>query len=148
MVDRLILSEHAVLETTFAARTFEVDQNTQGDLTMVYAPQTQSGNFFNRQERDVRSYQLVEALSISKDGWAGQHVFKFGLDLQRSSFDGDDLSHGVDVVRLDGSLAERTTYRASEIESWGQRHRVRAVCAGSVARQRSAELRARPPPGS
>ena len=58
---------------------------------MVYAPQTQSGNFFNRQERDVRSYQLVEALSISKDGWAGQHVFKFGLDLQRSSFDGDDL---------------------------------------------------------
>ena len=115
MVDRLILSEHAVLETTFAARTFEVDQNTQGDLTMVYAPQTQSGNFFNRQERDVRSFQLVEALSISKDRWAGQHVFKFGLDLQRSSFDGDDLSHGIDVVRLDGTLAERTTYRASEI---------------------------------
>ncbi len=116
MVDRLILSEHAVLETTFAARTFEVDQNTQGDLTMVYAPQTQSGNFFNRQERDVRSYQVVEALSISKDRWAGQHVFKVGLDLQRSTFDGDDFSHGVDVVRLDGSLAERTTYRAGEID--------------------------------
>jgi hypothetical protein len=116
MVDRLILSEHAVLETTFAARTFEVDQNTQGDLTMIYAPQTQSGNFFNRQERDVRSFQVVEALTISKDRWAGQHVFKVGLDLQRSSFDGDDFSHGVDVVRLDGSLAERTTYRAGEID--------------------------------
>jgi hypothetical protein len=116
MVDRLILSEHAVLESTFAARTFEVDQNTQGDLTMVYAPQTQSGNFFNRQERDVRSFQFVESLTISKEGWAGQHIFKVGIDLQRSSFDGDDFSHGVDVVRLDGSLAERTTYRAGEID--------------------------------
>ena len=43
---------------------------------MVYAPQGQSGNFFNRQERNVRSLQLVEALTISKDDWLGQHVFK------------------------------------------------------------------------
>ena len=34
---------------------------------MVYAPQGQSGNFFNRQERNVRSLQLVEALTFSKD---------------------------------------------------------------------------------
>ena len=51
---------------------------------MVYAPQRQSGNFFNRQERNVRSLQLVEALTVSKDDWAGQHVFKVGLDLQHS----------------------------------------------------------------
>ena len=77
---------------------------------MVYAPQTQSGNFFNRQERNVHSVQVVEALSISKDHWAGQHVFKFGLDLQHSAFDGDNFSHELDVARLDGSLAEQTTY--------------------------------------
>ena len=110
MVDRLILSAHAVLETTFAARTFEVDQKTQGELPMVYAPQGQSGNFFNRQERNVRSLQLVEALTVSKDQWLGQHVFKFGMDLQSSRFDGINYSQQVDVVRLDGSLAERTTY--------------------------------------
>jgi len=110
MVDRLILSAHAVLETTFAARTFEVDQKTQGELPMVYAPQGQSGNFFNRQERNVRSLQLVEALTASKDQWLGQHVFKFGVDLQSSRFDGINYSQQVDVVRLDGSLAERTTY--------------------------------------
>ena len=34
---------------------FEVDQKTKGDAPMVYAPQTQSGNFFNRQERNVHS---------------------------------------------------------------------------------------------
>ena len=108
-VDRLILSSHAVLESTIAARTFEVDQKTKGDQPMVYAPQTQSGNFFNRQERNVRSLQFVEVLTLSKD-WHGQHVFKFGVDLQHSRFDGDNFSHEVDAVRLDGSLAERITY--------------------------------------
>jgi hypothetical protein len=112
-VDRLILSSHAVLESTLTARTFEVDQKTQGDLPMVYAPQTQSGNFFNRQERNVHSIQLVEGLTYSKSDWLGDHVFKFGLDLQHSGFNGDTFSHEVDAVRLDGSLAERTTYSPS-----------------------------------
>lgn len=110
VVDRLILSAHAVLESTVAARTFEVDQKTQGERPMVYAPQGQSGHFFNRQERNVRSLQVVEALTVSQDQWAGQHVFKAGVDLQHSRFDGDNYSHELDVVRLDGSLAERTTY--------------------------------------
>jgi TonB dependent receptor/Carboxypeptidase regulatory-like domain len=110
LVDRLILSSHSVLESTFAWRAFEVDQKTQGELPMVYAPQTQSGNFFNAQTRNVRSLQVVEALTVSKDEWLGQHVFKAGLDLQHSSFDGDNYSQEIDVVRLDGSLAERTTH--------------------------------------
>ena len=109
VVDRLILSSNAVLESTLAFRKFEVDQKTQGTLPMVYAPQTQSGNFFNRQERNVHSVQFVEALSMSKD-WHGQHVFKFGFDLQHSGFDGTSFSQEVDAVRLDGSLAERTTF--------------------------------------
>jgi carboxypeptidase family protein/TonB-dependent receptor-like protein len=109
LVDRLILSEHVVLETTFAGRLFEVDEPTKGTDPMVYAPQTQSGSFFNHQERSVRSYQLVEALTMSRD-FAGQHVFKVGLDLQDSQYDGEDFSQQLDVRRLDGSLAERTTY--------------------------------------
>jgi TonB-dependent receptor-like protein len=104
------VSSHAVLESTVAARTFEIDQKSQGELPMVYAPQGQTGNFFNRQERNVRSFQLVEALTFSKDDWLGQHVFKVGLDLQHSRFDGDAFSQEVDAVRFDGSLAERTTY--------------------------------------
>ncbi len=109
-VDRLILSAHAVLESTVATRFFQVDQNTRGELPMVYAPQGQSGNFFNRQERHVRSLQFVEALTYAKDQWLGDHVFKAGLDLQHSRFDGENYSQELDVVRLDGSLAEQTTY--------------------------------------
>jgi TonB dependent receptor-like, beta-barrel len=108
-VDRLILTANAVLESTLAVRHFEVDQKTQGELPMIYAPQGQRGNFFSRQERNVDSLQLVEALTYSKD-WAGQHIFKVGLDLQHSGFDGISYSQQLDVLRLDGSLAERTTY--------------------------------------
>ena len=110
--DRLILSAHTVLESTAAIRVFEVDQKTKGDAPMTYTPQGQSGNFFNRQERNVRSLQFVEALSYSKN-WAGEHVFKFGVDFQHSHFDGDNYSQQLDVRRLDGSLAERTMYSPS-----------------------------------
>jgi hypothetical protein len=110
IVDRLIVSDHAVLETTVAVRTFEVEQDSKGDLPMVYAPAGQRGNFYSRQERNVRSVQVVEALTISKERWAGEHVFKMGLDLQHSRFDGDSASQPVEVRRLDDSLAERTTY--------------------------------------
>ena len=109
-IDRLILSSHAVLESTVAVRIFEVDQKTKGEQPMVYAPQGQSGNFFNRQERNVRSFQFVDALTYSKEKWAGDHMFKAGIDVQHSRFDGENYSQQLDVRRLDGSLAERTTY--------------------------------------
>jgi outer membrane receptor protein involved in Fe transport len=38
------------------------------------------------------------------------HVFKIGLDIQQSSFEGESSSQQLDVRRLDGSLAERSTY--------------------------------------
>jgi outer membrane receptor protein involved in Fe transport len=109
-VDRLVLNDHLVLESTFASRFFEVDMPSKGSDPMVYAPQTQSGSFFNSQERNVRSIQVVEALTISKEHFAGEHVFKVGLDLQDSHYDGDDASQQLDIRRLDGSLSERTTY--------------------------------------
>ena len=109
-VDRLIVSAHAVLESTIAIRWFEVDQKTKGDQPMVYAPQTQRGNFFNRQERNVRSFQYVQALTYSKEQWGGDHVFKVGMDVQNSRFDGDNFSHEVQARGLNDWLAERTTY--------------------------------------
>ena len=114
IIDRLILTDRVVFETTVAWRTFEVDLNpaTPSDRAMVYAPQMQSGTFFNSQERDVRSLQVIGALTIAQDRWRhGQHVFKLGVDMQRSSFEGQSISRGLDVVRMDGSLAERTTYQ-------------------------------------
>jgi hypothetical protein len=103
--DRFALSSRMVLQSTFAGRWFEINVNTEGREPMVYAPDTQRGSFFNDQEREVSSLQWVETLSLSVDK-RGQHLFKFGLDFQNSSYDGRSTSRPVEIRRLDGSLAE------------------------------------------
>ena len=105
--DRFALSPTMVLESTLAGRFFEINVNTEGRQPMVYAPETQQGSFFNDQEREVRSIQWVEALSLSVDKWRGQHLFKFGFDFQDSKYVGSSVSRPVELRRLDGSLAER-----------------------------------------
>jgi TonB dependent receptor-like, beta-barrel/Carboxypeptidase regulatory-like domain len=109
-VDRFAIAPTIVLETTLSVRTFYVHVNTDGGSPMVYMPQTQSGIFFNDQERQVASQQWVEALSLSHKLGRGEHVFKTGIDVQRSSYDGFSLSRPVEIRRLDGSLAERTVF--------------------------------------
>ena len=84
--------------------------NTDEQGPMVYAPETQSGAYFNNQERNVRSVQWVESLSLSHDFFEQQHVFKFGLDLQKSTFTGFSQSRPLEIRRLDGSLAELTMF--------------------------------------
>lgn len=112
VMDRFAIAPSVILETTLAGRWFEINVTTgdRGTAPMVYAPETQSGNFFNDQEREVASFQWVEALSVSRDDLAGQHVFKVGVDLQRSAFDGFSASRPVEIRRLDGSLAEHTVF--------------------------------------
>jgi hypothetical protein len=107
VTDRFAISPTMVLESTAALRWFEISVNTDGREPMFYAPQSQGGSFFNDQEREVQTVQWIEALSISTDTGYGSHVFKFGLDLQDSRYDGTSGSRPVDILRLDGSLAER-----------------------------------------
>ena len=109
-VDRFSIWPNLVVETTVSVRRFEVDVNTTNTNPMVYAPETQSGGFFNDQDRDVTSLQWVEAVSLSRDLWRGQHVFKFGTDLQQSHYDGTSISRPVEIRRFDGSLAERIEF--------------------------------------
>jgi hypothetical protein len=73
--DRFAISPTMVLESTLAGRWFEINVDTHGREPMTYTPDTQQGSFFNDQEREVRSVQWVEALSLSVDRWHGQHLF-------------------------------------------------------------------------
>lgn len=110
VVDRFALGPNAVLETTLGGRYFQVDVNADGPGPMIYAPETQSGSFFNDQKREVGSWQFFQALSLSKNDWSGEHFYKFGIDLQRSSFDGHSESRPIELRRLNGSLAELTAF--------------------------------------
>lgn len=109
IVDRLALSPNVVLDSMLTGRWFEVHTDAGGTLPMIYSPQTQSGPFYNDQAREVASQQWVESLSISHN-WRGPHVIKIGTDMQRSGFTGHSDSRPVAVRRVDGSLAELTTF--------------------------------------
>jgi hypothetical protein len=115
LVDRFAIAPDVVLESTFSGRWFEISTNNDTPGPMIYAPETQSGSFFNDQDRDVHSLQLVESVSVSRD-WRGEHVFKVGIDLQVSGYDGTSLSRPIEVRRLDGSLAELTEFGTPSIE--------------------------------
>jgi hypothetical protein len=114
--DRLALSPNLVLESTLAGRFFEINVNTLGDEPMRYAPETQSGRFFNDQEREVKSVQWVETLSFSLDRWRGQHLFKLGLDLQDSKYSGSSTSRPLEILRANGSLAELHVFGAPTVQ--------------------------------
>ena len=110
LVDRFAIWSDLVVETTVSLRRFEIDINTENTVPMIYAPESQRGGYFNDQDRDVTSLQWVEALTLSRDLWRGQHVFKFGTDMQRSDYSGESLSRPVEIRRGDGSLAEQIVF--------------------------------------
>ncbi|HEU4688811.1 MAG TPA: carboxypeptidase regulatory-like domain-containing protein [Vicinamibacterales bacterium] len=115
LLDRFALSPSLVLETTLAGRRFEIEVGPDGESPLIYAPQTESGNYFNVQERDVRSLQWVESISLIHN-WRGEHVVKVGTDLQWARYEGESLSRPVEVRRLDGSLAERTEFAGATVQ--------------------------------
>ena len=109
VLDRFALSPNVVLETTIAGRRFEIEVRPEGLSPLTIAPQTDSGSYFNTQERHVRSFQWVETISLIRN-WRGEHVIKTGADVQWARFEGTSENQPVDVRRLDGSLAERTVF--------------------------------------
>jgi hypothetical protein len=109
LLDRFALSPSVVLETTVAGRRFEIEVEPVGQELLTIAPQTESGNYFNTQERRVRSFQWVESISLTRS-WRGEHVIKSGADVQWARFDGSSESRPVEVRRIDGTLAERTVF--------------------------------------
>jgi hypothetical protein len=109
LLDRFALSPNVVLETTVAGRRFEIEIEPEGQAALTIAPQSESGNYFNTQERRVRSFQWVESISLTRN-WRGEHVIKTGADVQWARFEGSSESRPVEVRRIDGTLAERTVF--------------------------------------
>jgi hypothetical protein len=107
-VDRFAIFPDLVLESLLSMRQFEIEVTADAETPgpMVYTPDFQTGAFFDDQERDVRSLQWVESLSLSRRLWLGEHVIKVGTDLQLSHYDGTSNSRPVEIRRLDGTLAE------------------------------------------
>ncbi len=110
LAETAILSPTAFLETNFAFKRLDLDISSQGPAPMVLHPVENAGNFFNDQHRESRTFQLTHSLAMQRDGWGGNHLFKFGVDLMHANFTGASVSRPVEVRRTDGTLSQYITY--------------------------------------
>lgn len=103
--ERRILNSAAFLESHGSVQLLDthVFPAVAGSGAMVLAPDTNSGTYFNSQQRASSRYEgLVELSALP----GRTHVVKAGLGVSRESYDGATESLPVLIVRTDGSRAE------------------------------------------
>jgi len=105
-----ILPKLLLLESTVQVSDFDANVAGHGTGVMVLTPMVNHGSFYNRQDRDTRSTQWVEALTASPSWWGATHLVKAGFDVMATGFNGTSSSSPVDVRRDDGRLARRLTF--------------------------------------
>jgi hypothetical protein len=108
--ERSLWSDTLFSETTVAVNWYRTEILPQSTAAMELLPETTRGAFFNRQMRTTSSYQLIETVSGSKTARGWLHLYKAGVDLLGSRFDGSSDSQPVLVLRSNGTLSRRLDF--------------------------------------
>ncbi|MEW6731217.1 MAG: TonB-dependent receptor [Acidobacteriota bacterium] len=102
-----IFNNKLLLESTFSFKRFDAEVFPAGDSPMIIGVELNTGNFFNRQERDTDRIEVAEVLNYQL---TNRHTLKFGVDIAHNTFDGEDRSRIVEIRRANNSLSERITF--------------------------------------
>lgn len=109
--ERRILNSKSVLESSFSVKQFDADVfPSSGSAPMNLAPDGNSGNFYNRQERRSKRYQVLEVYSFSPADFAGTHFMKIGGGVSYVTFDGSNTSNAVRILRADGTRSQQLDF--------------------------------------
>jgi outer membrane receptor for ferrienterochelin and colicin len=109
--DKFQFDSGAVLSAVVRYTRFDSNSHGQGPDDMLISPEGWSGNFFNRWTRTANHLEAVPLYQFSPKTYLGQHDLKVGVDLIHSSFDGTTLSHPIQLLRQDDSLAEQIDFQ-------------------------------------
>ncbi len=107
VTERALWSDQLVSESTVQVRGYQARVEPQGTAPMQLLPETTLGNFFNTQTRSPTTFQLVQTASGSAKLPSGLHLFKVGLDLLVTNYDGTSNSRPFLIERSNGTLARR-----------------------------------------
>jgi hypothetical protein len=78
---------------------------------MLVTPDGWDGNFFNSWSRNANEVEFRPAMQFADKSWHGHHTLKIGLDVSRRSYSGSTVSHPVQLLRQDGSVAEQINFQ-------------------------------------
>jgi hypothetical protein len=100
----------ALLRIALRYTRFDSNAHGQGSADLLLNPEGWDGNFFNSWTRDSNQFQLYPTFQFAPRKWLGRHELKIGFDMTHRSYAGSSLSHPVQVLRQDGTLAEQITF--------------------------------------
>jgi len=109
--DRHILNATSVLESSFSLKQFDADVfPSSGTAPMDFAPNMNSGNFFNQQARRSKQYEVREVYSFTPPKFFGDHFMSVGGGLNYITFDGRNTSNSVRILRADGTRSQQLDF--------------------------------------
>ena len=106
-------SSGAILKTGVSYARFDSRAFGQGPREMQITPEGWAGNFFNRWARKSSELEAYSVFQLASKNWHGKHEFRIGSDLDHRSFAGQSISHPVQILRQDGTLAERIDFQGN-----------------------------------
>lgn len=117
VADTYQLASGAVLNTVVRYTRFDGDTYGQGPADMQITPLGWGGNFFNTWSRRANQIEVLPAFELPSKTWHGHHEIRFGEDFLYRSYHGSNVSHPIDLLAQDGSLAERIGFQGSGLLS-------------------------------
>ncbi len=100
----------ALLRIALRYTRFESNAHGQGPADMLVKPEGWEGNFFSSWTRKANQLELYPTFQFAPKKWRGRHEFKIGIDVTHRSYVGSSLSHPIQLLRQDGSLAEEISF--------------------------------------
>lgn len=116
-VDSYQFASGMTLSTVFQYTRLNTDAEGQGSADMIITPAGWSGNFFNSWARRSDQFQIFPSLQHPVKNWHGRHELKEGVIFGRRSYGGSIQSHPIQLLREDGTLAERIDFQGAGITS-------------------------------
>jgi hypothetical protein len=113
-----------LLSSSLSFRQFNTSVWGQGTADHVLTPQGEQGNYFGSSARRSSRVELFEVYTLpTKHLRGGAHDLKFGVDVNSVRSRLDYFARPIDIVRNDGTLAERIEFSsASTIRALNQEY--------------------------
>lgn len=111
--DHYLFHNGGILTTLAQFTDFDSYSHGQGALDLLITPTGWGGNFFNRWTRSSNQQEVQENYLFPHKHWYGGHDFKVGGDVVHRAYQGTSISHPVQLLRTDNSLAEEIDFGAA-----------------------------------
>ncbi|MBI1747519.1 MAG: TonB-dependent receptor [Acidobacteria bacterium] len=109
--ERMIRAGGSLLESYFSIKQFDADVfPSSGSDVMNFAPNINSGSFFNRQDRESRRYEALEVYHFAPRSFYGSHGMKVAAGYSYTTFDALHASQPVRILRANGTRSQEIDF--------------------------------------